>query len=196
MVRVLPLLCLAAWLSASPAVASPRKDPPPLVPAWSPRSAYVGAYLPAPFVPQLRLQWEWTLIQERIDALVLTLEAGGGVQVGTLSGVGARGNARMMTGWQVPVLLGLAYRGTRPSGFHWGLTVATGPTFFGATFDTLPAERGAVGVVEGKIQVGWKLGAAVWGVYGGVAQVYDFPARYASVRHVGGPLLGLFADWR
>jgi len=191
--RLLPvLLLLSATAHAAPAQAPPHGA----VPGWLPRSVQVGAYLPRPFVPQLQLQWEWTLVQERVDALVLVLELGGGVQLGELSGAGPRRNARMLTGWQAPALLGLAYRGTRPGGFHWGVTVATGPTFFGATFDTLPREQGAVGLVEGKVQFGWKLGPATWGLFGGVAQVYDQPPRYNSVRWVGGPLVGLFADWR
>jgi len=191
--------CALLFLLAVPthAIAAAVHSPPHgAVPGWLPRSVQVGAYLPSPFVPQLQLQWEWTLIQERVDALVLVMELGGGVQVGEVAGAGPRRNARMLTGWQAPALLGLAYRGTRPGGFHWGITVATGPTFFGATFDTLPREQGAVGLVEGKVQFGWKLGPATWGLYGGVAQVYDFPARYNSVRFAGGPLLGIFADWR
>jgi hypothetical protein len=189
---LLPVLLLPA----SALGAGSHSPPHGAVPGWLPRSAQVGAYLPSPFVPQLQLQWEWTLIQERVDALVLVMELGGGAQVGEVSGVGPRRTARMLTGWQAPALLGLAYRGTRPSGFHWGLSVATGPTFFGATFDTLPREQGAVGLVEGKVQFGWRWGPATWGLYGGVAQVYDFPARYNSVRFAGGPLLGFFADWR
>jgi len=193
---VLRTFALLVLLPAT-ALAAPLHAPPHgAVPGWLPRSVQVGAYLPAPFVPQLQLQWEWTLIQERVDALVLVMELGGGVQVGEVSGAGPRRNARMLSGWQAPALLGLAYRGTRPSGFHWGVTVATGPSFFAATFDSLPREQGAVGVVEGKVQFGWKAGPATWGIYGGVVQTYDRPVRYNAVKWVGGPLLGLFADWR
>ncbi|MBM4378762.1 MAG: hypothetical protein FJ086_05590 [Deltaproteobacteria bacterium] len=189
-------LTLLALLPLS-ALALPSHAPPHgSVPGWLPRSVQLGTYLPTPFVPQLQLQWEWTLIQERVDALVLVMELGGGVQLGEVAGAGPRRNARMVSGWQAPALLGLAYRGTRTGGFHWGVTVATGPTFFGATFDALPREQGAVGLVEGKVQFGWKAGPATWGLYGGVAQVYDRPARYNAAQWVGGPLLGVFADWR
>jgi hypothetical protein len=205
MARLLLLVC-AALLAAAPAAraqdvgeevgAPPRRHVSP-TPWWLPRGASLGTYFaPDTLTPQLRLQWQWTVIQERVDAFVLVFEGGGGWAVARTQQAGLQDDATMRMLYQHPLLAGVAYRGTRPSGLHLGGHVLTGPLFYGARFDSLPAEDRVVGVLEARVQAGWKLGAAVYGLSLGYASAYGRPARSYAYPYIGGFTFGLFADWR
>src|SRR5260370_35681870 len=71
------LVPLAALAQADdlPGPDSAREFP---TPAYLPRSAFVGTYVNGAVTPQLRFQWELTLIQRRVPALVVVREVGGG----------------------------------------------------------------------------------------------------------------------
>jgi hypothetical protein len=166
-------------------------------PFYLPRGAFLGAFFKdAATTAQLRVQWQLTVVQEPVDALVLVLEGGLGYGLTHPRNAGRAGTARMTYLYQHTAQLGLAYRGLYPNGFHWGLQVTTGPTFLGARFDTLPRERRIIGSVEGRVQFGWRVASVAYGVSLGLSQPYVYPGRSAAAPYLGGLLLGVFADWR
>jgi hypothetical protein len=169
------------------------------VPAYLPRGAFLGAYLnQGAVVPQGRLLWQVTLVQARNDALVGVFEGGGGFAVTHPVGFSVdAGRAFKMTSmYQHTVLIGLGYRATYANNFHWGFQVLSGPVFYGATYDSLPAERRWDGNVEGRVEFGLKVGEVTFGVSGGWAQPYNTLINSVAVQYVGGPMFGAFLDWR
>jgi len=94
------------------------------------------------------------------------------------------------------LLVGIAYRATYVNNFHWGFHFLTGPVFYGATYDTLPAENRWDGNVEGTLEIGIKVGEVTFGATGGWAQPYNTLINSTVVSYVGGPMFGVFLDWR
>jgi hypothetical protein len=177
----------------------PVKEPthPSLLPPYLPRSAFVGSWLNSgALTAQVRLQWELTLVQERVDAFVLLFQGGGGYGLVLPQNLGPARTSAMMSLYQHTLLAGLAFRADRPSGFHWGFQAATGPLFYGARFTDLPSESGVAGLVEGRADVGWKYGSIVYGISFGYGSLYQQPTRLESGSFLGGILFGLFADAR
>jgi hypothetical protein len=173
-----------------------EQQPESPTPFYLPRALHVGTFVGDAVSPFVRLQWELTIIQERVDSFVLVLEGGGAFGISFPKNAGPDQNKEMTSLRQYSILGGVGYRGTRRSGFHWGAHIVAGPLFFNAKFNGLPSESSSVGVVEGRVQVGWKLGLLVYGVGVGIAQTYQNPARVYSAPYLGGLMLGLFADWR
>ncbi len=166
-------------------------------PPYLPRAAFVGAFVNSSSVtPQVRLQWELTLIQERIDSLVLLFGGGGGYGLNRPQNLGPTNTSVMISLYQHVILGGFGFRADRPGGFHWGFQAATGPLFYGARFSDLPSERGVLGLVEGRADVGWRFGSIVYGVSFGYASLYQQPMRLQSGPYLGGIMFGLFADGR
>jgi hypothetical protein len=50
--------------------------------------------------------------------------------------------------------------------------------------------------MEGRIQLGYRLGPVVLGVSGGYGEPFSYRRRSLSRQFVGGALFGFFADWR
>jgi hypothetical protein len=161
----------------------------PSTPAWLPRGAFVGTYARAGAVtPQARVQWQWTLIQDRKDALVLVAEGGGGWAAALPDTVDAF--------YEHTLMVGGAYRNQSPSGFHWGFQVTGGPLWYGAHLREVPDERYTVGLVEGRVHLGYQVGRVALGVSGGYGEPFGHRRRSVASRHLGGLLVGVFADWR
>lgn len=166
-------------------------------PPYLPRAALVGSFLnSSALTPQVRVEWELTLVQERVDAFVLVLEGGGGYGLNLPQNLGPANVTAMTSLYQHTLLAGLGFRADRPSGFHWGFQAATGPLIYGAKFSDLPAESGILGMVEGRAQAGWKFGSIVYGVSLGYASLYQQPSHLVSGSYLGGILFGFFADAR
>lgn len=165
-------------------------------PAWLPRGAWAGLYIGPAAITQVRAQWLATVVQEPVNSFSLTAEAGFGYALGRPSGDFPGGEAQLTFMYQHVLLAGLSQRGDFAGGFHWGATLLTGPAFYGARFSGLPRENKVVGLVEGRLHAGWKFSAVRVGVTLGVAQVYEYPRFVNSAVLLGGPLVGLFAEWR
>ena len=167
------------------------------VPFWAPRSAFAGGYLNQAVTPQLRLGWEAAVLEQKNDQLVLLFEGGGGYGLPPLpSNAGESGHRQLTLFYQHALMAGVGYRLTRPSGFHFGFQLATGPLFFGARYPDGPSENKVLGFLEGRLQVGMKAGGAVYGLSVGYGSAYEAPRRSDAYDYVGGPMLGLFANWR
>lgn len=164
---------------------------------WLPRAAFLGIYVRGGMVtPQPRLQWDVTFYEKRKDALVLLLEGG--------IGYAAARPDTAIEGYDVPfnsfyehtLLVGLGYRNQSPRGLHWGFHLAGGPLWYGAHLTNVPDERYLVGLIEGRVHVGYQFGSTVLGVGVGYGEPFNYKRRSVVAPFAGGFLLGLFADWR
>jgi hypothetical protein len=185
-------LSLAA--QAQPAPSTTQRES---TPAWLPRGAFLGTYVRAGAVtPQVRAQWQLTLFQDRKDALVFVVEGGGGFAAALPDTVVAGRAEPMDAFFQHTVMVGGAYRNQSPSGFHWGFQVTGGPLWYGAHLRNLPDERHMVGLVEGRVHLGYQVGRVAFGVSGGYGEPFSHSRRSLASQYLGGLLVGLFADWR
>jgi hypothetical protein len=186
-------LAAIAQADEAPGPDSAREFP---TPAYLPRSAFVGTYVNTAVTPQLRFQWELTLIQRRVHALVMVLEGGGGYGVALPSNLGAAGNLSMNRLYQLTALAGLGFRADEPGGWHWGAQIATGPLFYGARFNDTSTENSAWPMAEARVQLGLRSGASVYGIALGYGLLYPGLARTLTTPFLGGFMVGLFADRR
>jgi len=192
--RRLPLLCALLPLAAAAQLGIPSA---PGAPAYLPRAVFLGAYSNnTAFTPQLRVQWELTLLQTPHDAFVGIAEVGGGWGLGNLPRNVSLTGGDMTYFYQHAFLAGVAYRATYPNGFHWGFHFATGPLAYGGNITDTGAERRLGMTVEGRVQFGIQAGPFVFGLSGGWAQLYDFPQDSLTAIFTGGPIGGAFLDWR
>jgi len=166
-------------------------------PVWLPRGAYLGTFLRGGAVtPQVRLQWQATLFEQRKDGIVLLLEGGVG-WAAALPDTAIKGfDAPIHSLYEHPVLFGVGYRNQDPEGFHWGFQVAGGPVWYGAHYRDLPVERESAGLMEGRIHLGYRVGQGVVGVSGGFAEPFSYKRRSVARQFLGGAQFGFFADWR
>lgn len=207
------LCMLLILLAGSPALAQEDEDTEPRrhvspTPVWLPRGVFLGTYLttgepdvrsspPLVVTPQLRLQWELTVIQERVDSMVLLAELGGGWAVARTDRGGVGENLSMERLNQFVGIFGLGYRGTLPSGLHLGAHAGVGPLLYRARFSGFVPEQFLAGMVEARAQVGYTFfkGVAL-GISAGYGSPFGRPARSFGGEFTGGFLVGLFADWR
>lgn len=191
---LLLVLSLAGPAAAQLRTVEKRVSP---TPAYLPRAAYLGTYVKGgAVVPQLRAQWELTLIQERIDAFVLIGELGGGYDVAGPTNAGPRANLELVQLYEHTALLGFGYRGSWPSGLHVGAHVLAGPLLYGAKYQLLAPEKRTVGLVDGRLQVGHSVGPFVLGAALGYGEAFGVSQRSNALQYLGGLSFGLFADWR
>ncbi len=165
------------------------REAPAATPFWLPRGALLGTYVRAGAVtPQARLQWQFTLVRERTDGLVLLLEGGVGFAAARPEGMDAF--------YEHTLMIGGGYRNQQPSGLHWGFQVTGGPLWYGAHLSDLPDERYTAGLVEGRVHLGYQVGRVALGVSAGYGEPFNFRRRSVARQFLGGVLLGFFADWR
>jgi hypothetical protein len=167
-------------------------------PAWLPRQVFAGTYFRSGVVTlQGRLQWEVTVIQERVDAFVLFAEAGGGAAVRLTQQAGLTGNIAMTRFSQFAGVVGVAYRGTQSNGLHLGVQAGAGPYLYSARYaEFLLPEEAVAGIVEARVQVGYAFGLVAVGLSAGYGEAFGIPQRINARPFAGGLLVGLFADWR
>lgn len=175
---------------------APPRAPPPSTPWYLPRGVFFGTFVGKSVTPQLRVNWELVLLQERLDALMLVFEGGVGWAASTATEPDELGHPGIGSLYQQSLQLGLGYRETSSSGFDWGFQITIGAGFFGATSPGLPADHRILPIVEGRIQAGWKVGHFELGASGGVQQLLrEPPGSYVAPR-AGGLLLGMYLEWR
>ncbi|MBJ6762751.1 hypothetical protein JGU66_18455 [Myxococcaceae bacterium JPH2] len=167
-------------------------------PFWLPRNVFIGTtFRNGAVTPQLRLQWEPTLFQDRHDAWVAILE-GGVAWAASLPDTAVEGyDVPVSSYYEHTVQAGFGYRNHRDSGgLHWGFQVSGGPVFYGAHFTNVPADKRVAGIVSGRVQVGYQWDAVGLGVAVGYSEPFMLKRRSVARDFVGGPMVGFFADWR
>lgn len=166
-------------------------------PFWLPRGAFLGTYIrDGAITPQPRLQWELTFFADRLDALVFLVEGGIGYAV-TRPDTAVQGyNIPVHTFYEHTLMTGFAYRNQGQDGWHWGFQVTGGPLWYGAHLTNVDNEHYTVGLVEGRVQVGYTFGPVVLGVSGGYGEPFSYSKHSVARFMAGGALVGLFADWR
>jgi hypothetical protein len=166
-------------------------------PAWLPRQAVLGVQISnGALIPNLHLQWEFTLFQDRKDAWIAVLDGGVG-WAATLPETALNGFYLPVTAYyEHTTQLGLGYRNHLPGKIHWGFQVTAGPTFYGAHFTTQPPDRRVAGTVHGRFQIGYQLQSSALGLTLGYAEPFGLKNRSFAREFVGGVNLGFFANWR
>lgn len=199
--RLLPvLLCV---LSAAPAAAD-ETEPSSGVPAWLPRAVFAGVFVnEGALTPQLRVQWQATLVQKRNDALVAYLEGGGGYGLTRPSDLRPHGFGAMTYFYQHFAMAGLGYNAVYRSGLTWGFQVLTGAQFYGARFEFYDRANAVGGTVEGRANLGFVAGPVRFSLSAGWAQLWVVPrttiasdSATIAAQYTGGPIAGLYIDWR
>lgn len=200
---MLPLtLLLLGPLAAAQGLDSPVEEvAPPPSPLWLPRSVLVGAHLQGrAVVAQGRAQWQLPLLEQGADMLAVVVEGGGGPAVVL--------PATLVEGLEVPIRsyysytaqAGLSYHNQARSGLFWGFQLTSGPVFYGARYLNVEgaerAEALVAGMLEGRLLVGYRLAPLVLGVAAGYSEPYSYRRRNVSLEFLGGPLVGVFLDWR
>jgi hypothetical protein len=192
------LLALSLSLPAAAQLPARQKRVSPTT-AWLPRGVFLGPYVKGgAVVPQLRLQWQWTLIQERIDAFALIAEVGGGYDLAKPTNAGPRNNLELTQLYEHTAMLGFGYRGNWPSGWHAGAHALAGPVLYGAKYqdNLLPSEQRTAGLVEGRLQLGHSVGPFVLGAALGYGELFGTSRRSNALEYLGGLNFGVYADWR
>ena len=166
-------------------------------PAYLPRAALVGTFFNTVVTPQLRLTWEFTLLEREKNALLFVLEGGGGYGVLLPSNLGPTGMLSMTRLYQLTALAGVAFHAEYvESRWHWGGQLATGPLFYGAKFSDSSTEDKVWPMLEARAQLGLRFGSTVYGVSFGWAFTYPGLTSSLTTPYLGGPMVGIFADRR
>lgn len=173
-------------------------------PAWLPRAAYLGTSLAdGAVVLQARLQWQFMFYQGRRDALGVFLEPLVGLSLATPSTLtpdpfGSQ-PAGSLTALQLYSLVGsVGYVNRQESGLEWGFQVGSGPAWFQARFQGASKSQESywVGLLDGRVHLGYHLGPVGLGVAVGYGDSYNYKRSSLAHGYVGGLQLGLYADWR
>jgi hypothetical protein len=198
--RKLPVLLvfslgLASIASAQPAPPTVHRSP---TPAWLPRGVFLGATMrEEALTPRLKVQWQFTFLQERKDAFALLLEGSVGWASSLPDPLPGQPETLIGSYYEHSGQVGVGYRNHLPGRVHWGFQVTGGPVFYGAKFaGGLPPDRRTSGIIEGRIHLGYQLGAAAVGAAVGYGEPFALKRRSLARSFVGGPMFGLFVDWR
>lgn len=189
-------LGLASVASAKPAQAMQHRSP---TPAWLPRGALLGAtFREGTITPRLKLQWQFTFFQDRKDAFTALAEGGLGWGAAMPTREAGRPETFLGSFYEHSLQVGVGYRNHLPDAVHWGFQVTGGPVFYGAHFDggVAAPDRRVAGIIEGRIHLGYQFGTAATGLAVGWGEPFGTKRRSLSRIYLGGPMLGLFADWR
>lgn len=201
MLRKLPVVLVGVLGLASSAGAQEMRRPPEHrspTPAWAPRGVFLGASLQDGLAAsQTKVQWQFTFYQDRKDAFALLLE--GSVSWGLAFPSAAEGKPQnaVRSFYQHSPQVGVGYRNHLPGEVHWGFQVTGGPVFYGANFDGgLEPDRRVAGLIEGRIHLGYQFGPVAGGLAVGYGEAFGYKRRSLSRFFIGGPMVGLFVDWR
>lgn len=165
-------------------------------PWYLPRQVSLTGIAGRAVTPQLRVGWEWTLIQERVDALLFVVEGAAGWAVSTSLQPDDEGNPGVSWFFEHTLQAGLGYRQVLGQDWAFGFKLTAGPGWVGARSPGLDDERALIGLVEGRFELGRFFGSTQVGVMGGIQTVMSHRVhRYAS-HGAGGVLFGIFANWR
>ncbi|NVJ23419.1 hypothetical protein HUW62_19525 [Myxococcus sp. AM011] len=167
-------------------------------PAWLPRGVVLGASLRDELLTsRLKVQWQWAFFQDRKDAFVFLVEGGLGWGTAMPNPVAGKPETLLGSYYEHTAQVGVGYRNHLPNSLHWGFQVTGGPVFYGAHFDGgAPPDKHTVGIIEGRIQVGYQFEQMAAGFTVGYGEPFGLKRRYLGRSFVGGPMVGLFVDWR
>ena len=198
--RKLPVLLVFSLGLASVAHAQserPREHRSP-TPAWLPRGVLLGTTVREGVVtPRVRVQWQFTFYQERKDAFALLVEGGLGWALTKPDRVAGEPQTQLGSFYEHSAQLGVGYRTHLPDSVHWGFQVTGGPVFYGAHFDGgAPPDHRTAGIVEGRFHLGYQWGTTAVGATIGYGEGFNLKRRSLGRYFVGGPMFGLFVDWR
>jgi hypothetical protein len=186
------LFCLLAASAASRAEEQSARRV--TTPAYLPRAAWLGAYFNTAVTIQVQIQWEFVIQEQETNAWVLLLGGGGGYGLWLPGELGPSRASAMLSLYQHSLRAGAGFRTDERNGLHWGVQLVTGPLFYGARFQDLPADRGVAGLLEARGQLGQRLGSSIYGLTAGYVFLYLRPDQGSAVPFLGGWLIGLFAD--
>ncbi|MFP2931598.1 hypothetical protein ACLESO_41720 [Pyxidicoccus sp. 3LG] len=194
---VLLVFSLGLASAASAQVERPPEHKSP-TPAWLPRGALLGATVREGVVtPRVKVQWQFTFYQERRDAFALLLEGGLGWGITKPDRVSGEPPTFLGSFYEHSAQVGIGYRNHLPGRVHWGFQMTGGPVFYGAHFDQgLPTDHRTAGIVEGRVHLGYQFGTTAVGAAFGYGEPFGLKRRSLARSFVGGPLFGLFVDWR
>lgn len=166
-------------------------------PWYLPRGAFLGTYIRGgAAVAQARLQWQLTLFQDKHDALVFVVDGGVGRSFALPSTAVEGFDVPFKGFYEHTLMAGAAYRNQNPTGWHWGFQVTAGPVWYAAHYENFPNESLTGGLLEGRLQIGYRVGQVALGLAGGYAEPFSVGRRNVAHNYVGGGLIGFFADWR
>lgn len=168
----------------------------PSSPWYLPRQVSLTGIAGRTVTPQLRLAWEVTLIQERVDALLFVLEGGGGWAISTSLEPDGEGNPGLSWFFEHTIQAGVGYRQLFSQDWAFGFRLTAGPAWVGARSPGLEDERALIGLVEGQIELGRYFGSTQVGLLGGLQTVMNHRAHQYASHGAGGVLFGIFANWR
>lgn len=198
--RKLPVLLVFTLGLASVASAQPERPPAHVspTPAWLPGGVLLGTTVREGVVtPRVRVQWQLTFFQDRKDAFALLVEGGLGWAAGFPTPEADTPQSFIGSFYEHSAQVGVGYRNHLPNAVHWGFQVTGGPVFYGAHFDEgIPADHRTAGIIEGRIHLGYQLGATAVGAAVGYSEAFGLKRRSLGRYFVGGPMFGLFVDWR
>jgi hypothetical protein len=189
-------LGLASVAHAQPRMMRPHRS---TTPAWLPRGAFLGAtFREGAITPRVKLQWQFTFFQDRKDAFAALVEGGLGWGAAMPTPEAGRPETFLGSYYEHTAQVGVGYRNHLPGRVHWGFQVTGGPVFYGGHFDggVAPPDRRVAGLIDGRIHLGYQFGTAAAGVALGYGEPFGTKRRSLSRIYLGGPMLGLFVDWR
>lgn len=163
----------------------------PLVPFYVPRSASLGAFFNRDmFTPHVRVAWEWTVVDQPRNALIVTAAFG--------TGLGANPPVPMTSHFEHVGLVGVAFRSDRQL-LHWGFHAMFGAVWY-RTFwkpDTYFPESRVLPYAEGRLQGGLVLAPHLrLALYVGYAAPFIYTRGLPGNLFVGGFDFGVVVDWR
>lgn len=192
--------------AATPAVPAAQAEPSRRfhVPAYLPRAVLVGAfYNEDALTPQLRVQWQATLVQKWNDALIAYVEGGGGYGLSLPSDLFPHARGAMTYFYQHLALIGLGYNAVYRTGWSWGFQLLTGAHFYGARFERYETANAVGGTVEGRGNLGFSAGPLRINLAAGWNQLWVVPrvtstggSTSIAAQFTGGPVFGVYFDWR
>ncbi|MCP3103482.1 hypothetical protein LZ198_31825 [Myxococcus sp. K15C18031901] len=197
--KLLVLLVLSLGLtSAAQAQTLTRREHTSPSPAWLPRGVFLGAsFRDDTITPRLKVQWQFTFFQDRKDAFVFLVEGGLGWGASMPTQDKSEPHTLLGSYYEHTAQVGVGYRNHLKEGAHWGFQVTGGPVFYGAHFDGgNAADKRTAGIIDGRIQIGYQFDQVAFGVAAGYAEPFGLKRRSLGRTFVGGPMFGLFADWR
>src|SRR5690606_5611476 len=207
---MLRILIVGLLLLSTPALAqntqSFREVRSSSTPAWLPRSATLGLGLGAATTlsAEGRLQWDFTIVQQRVDALIAYVGVGGGLGLSLPSNVGFSGRFQALeTLNRATAQVGVGYRGDRGD-WNWGFQACAGPLLYEAKYRPDPDpgtlfgdEQHVVGWVEARAQFGYRFSPTV---AGGIAIAFGSglgrPRAAYAYDYLSGWIFGIYVDWR
>jgi len=189
-----------AWAQTPPG----SSEKPASSPAWLPRGALVGVSLrgddrgQTAFATQARLQWQVPFYRGRVDTLSLLIEPLAAYTFAYPATVVEDRNVDMRALRLFSLLVGVAYRSRPERGLEWGFQVGTGPAWYAARFTGGEKTRESyfVGLLDGRLQLGYNFGAYSLGLGVGYSDRYNHRRTSLARSYVGGLHLGLYLEWR